>query len=135
MENETNEFSFILKPSKYGVGVFATHNIGKGARLRLWGKQIEDDKDRARVLDKKKVPEALRGYCIDRGEKLLCPNDFGFMEIGWYVNHSDNPNAYQEKYKWFFAKQDIKEGEEILIDYNSLDEPEENREDYYKKVS
>ncbi len=135
MENETNEFSFMLKPSKHGVGVFATHDIAKGTRLRLWGKQIEDDADRARVFKKEEVLEALRGYCVDRGDKLLCPNDFGFMEIGWYVNHSNSPNVYQEKYKWFYAKRDIKEGEEILIDYNFLDEPEKNKENYYKTIS
>ncbi len=132
MKNETNEFSFILKPSNHGVGVFATHDIAKGTRLRLWGEQVEDDVDRARLLDKEAVPEALKGYCVDRGGKLLCPNDFGRMEIGWYVNHSDAPNVYQKKYKWFYAKRDIKEGEEILIDYNSLNEPEENRGKYYK---
>lgn len=131
MKNETNEFSFILKPSEHGVGVFATHDITKGARLRLWGNQIEDDVDRPRILDKESVPKVLRGYCVGRGEKLLCPKDFGVMEIGWYVNHSDNPNVYQENYKWFYAKRDIKEGEELLIDYNFLDEPEENKETYY----
>ncbi len=45
------------------------------------------------------------------------------------------PNAYQKKYKWFYAKINIKEGEEILIDYNSLDEPEENKENYYKTTA
>src|SRR5262245_41588622 len=34
---ETNEFSFVLKPSKIaGVGVFATHDIPKGAILNFW---------------------------------------------------------------------------------------------------
>lgn len=135
MKNETNEFSFILKPSEHGVGVFTTHDIANDTRLRLWGNQTEDDVDRSRIFDKEAVPKAFRGYCVDRGDKLLCPNDFGLMEIGWYVNHSDIPNAYQKNYKWFYAKRDIKEGEEILIDYNSLNEPEKNKEDYYKTTS
>jgi len=135
MKNETNEFSFILKPSEHGVGVFATHDIAKGIRLRLFGNQIEDDVDRPRILSKEVVPEVLRGYCVDREDKLLCPNDFGQIEIGYYINHSDAPNTYQENYKWFYAKRDIKKGEEILIDYNFLDEPEENKEDYYKTTT
>ncbi len=97
MENETNEFSFILKPSEYGVGVFATHDIAEGVRLRLWGNQTEDNVDRARILNKEAVPTKLRGYCVDRGEKLFCPNDFGRMEIGWYVNHSDPPQCLSKK--------------------------------------
>jgi len=32
----------------------------------------------------------------------------------------------------FFAKKDVKAGEEITIDYNNLDEPENAKEDYYK---
>ena len=36
---KTTEFSFILKPSKYGVGVFATHNIAKGTYLRLFNEK------------------------------------------------------------------------------------------------
>lgn len=37
--DKTDEFSFILKPSEYGIGVFATHNIKKDTYLRLFGKE------------------------------------------------------------------------------------------------
>ena len=33
----TNEFSFVLKGTQYGVGVFAVHDIQKGSHLRLFG--------------------------------------------------------------------------------------------------
>ena len=135
MKNETNEFSFILKPSEHGIGVFATHDIAQDTYLRLWGNQIKNDIDRARILDEKTVPEALKGYCVNRGDKLLCPNDFGLMEIGWFINHSNTPNTHQKQYKFFYAKRDIHDGEEILIDYNSLDEPEENKDAFYKATS
>lgn len=134
LKGETDEFSFILKPSKVcdGVGVFATHGIASGTRLRVFGEQIEDDVDRARIFDKNALPEIFHGYCVDDGEKFLCPADFGSMPIGWHINHSEAPNAYQKNRKWYYAARDIIEGEEILIDYNSLGEPMESREDFYK---
>jgi SET domain-containing protein len=54
------------------------------------------------------------------------------MEVGWFLNHSDKPNAYHENYE-YYALRDIKEGEEITIDYNSLEESEESKEYYYRK--
>lgn len=130
--DKTDEFSFILKPSTVceGVGVFICHAVAKGTRLRLFGDQMEDDIDRPRVLGREAVPELLRGYCVDDGERLLCPHDFGSMPVGWYVNHSDEPNAFQTDRKWFRALRDIVAGEEILLDYRTLGEPKNNRESF-----
>jgi len=130
----TNEFSFILKPSKYGIGVFATHNIKKGTHLRLLG----DKKDYVRILnrnDLKNKDKTFSSYCVADGDKLICPEDFGKMEIGWFINHSKkNPNSYfsQDDYQ-YYALRDIKKSEEILIDYNKFDEPEKYKEEYYEK--
>jgi SET domain-containing protein len=133
MKNTTNEFSFVLKPSKYGVGVFAAHGIAKGTPLRLYG----DEPNMAlRSLERNKedVPESLRDYCMDRDNGILiCPRDFGRMEVGWYINHSSQPNTYRdEKYDWYAAR-DIVADEEIVIDYNLLEEPAEARDEYYKE--
>lgn len=128
--NQTNEFSFVLKPSTHGVGVFATHDISKDAHLRLFGDGEKIDL-RSQRRNKNSVPEPFRDYCMDRGETLVCPEDFGRMQLGWYLNHSSNPNAYRDKdFKWYALKH-IKAGEEILIDYNSLEEPDEAKEPYY----
>lgn len=128
--NKTSEFSFILKPSKYGVGVFAAHDISKGVHLRLFGD--EDKMGDVSVLRKKTdIPEFFREYCVDRGDEMRCPADFGCMEMGWFLNHSKDPNAYHKNYE-FYAMRDIFEGEEITINYNSLEEPEDSKESYYK---
>jgi hypothetical protein len=129
MENKTTEFSFILKAAKYGVGVFATHDIKKGTYLRLFN---EENVEVSRLRNKKDVPEVFQEYCVDRGDMLLCPSDFGHMEVGWYLNHSKDPNAYHKDYN-YYALRDIKEGEEIIIDYNTLEEPEESKKEYYSK--
>ena len=131
-KNITDEFSFVLKPSKFGVGVFAVHDIKAGTYLRLFGNENLGIDNHERFLNKKDVPKEFQIFCINRGESLWCPPDFGYMPIGWYLNHSKKPNALNKNYD-YWASRDIKAGEEILIDYNSLEEPEETKEDYYKK--
>lgn len=129
MENKTTEFSFVLKPSQHGIGIFAVHDIKAGTYLRLFGDEIEFYRSVTRK--KTDIPELFRQYCIDRGDLLDCPKDFGCMKIGWYLNHSKMPSAYHRNYQ-YYALRDIKTGEEITIDYNTLEEPEEAKEDYYK---
>lgn len=123
--DHTTEFSFILKPSKHGVGVFAAHDIAKGTPLRLYaGEDIRD-------LELESVPPPFRDYCVARpGGRLWCPPDFGRMAVGWYLNHSTKPNAAHRNYE-FFALHDIRKDEEVTIDYNSLEEPEEAKASYY----
>lgn len=131
-ESSTNEFSFVLKPAKHGIGVFSAHDIRGGTYMRLFGDFESEEKHDAAMRDKEDVPERFRSYCTDRGDKLWCPLDFGAMEIGWYLNHSNTPNAVHKNYHWYSAR-DIKTGEEITIDYNTLEEPKEAKEEFYKK--
>ena len=75
-KTKTTEFSFILKPAKHGIGVFATHNIKIKTFLRLFG----------------------------------------------------DKNNYN-----YYALRNIKIGEEIVINYNTLEEIEIVKDNYYKK--
>lgn len=131
MSGKTTEFSFFLKAAEHGVGVFAAHDIKAGTYLRLFGDEENETNDVSVIRKKEDVPEFFQQWTVDRGVILRCPKDFGCMEIGWHLNHSKTPNAYHKNYN-YFAIRDIKEGEEITIDYNSLEEPEEAKEDYYK---
>ena len=120
----TNEFSFLLKPSPIsGIGVFAAHDITKGEYLRLF---VSGSKARSASA----VPEAFKQYCVGQGDLLYGPFDFARIDVGWYVNHSFEPNAKHVDFE-YFACQDIKAGEEITVDYNTLGEPEEEKEAYY----
>jgi SET domain-containing protein len=130
MQDKTTEFSFILKPTEHGVGVFAAHDIKAGTYLRLFGNEADEGVDVSIIRKKEDVPEIFRQYCVDRGDLMRCPSDFGCMEMGWHLNHSKNPNAYHKDYQ-YFASRDILAGEEIAIDYNSLEESDEAKEDYY----
>lgn len=80
------------------------------------------------------VPEAFKKYCIYlNDEECLCPERFDRMEIRWYINHSHQPNIQKHSDKNIVTLRDIKQGEEILIDYNYLNEPEHLKEDFYKR--
>ena len=131
MKNTTNHLSFILKPSTIkdgGVGVFVLHDIAKDTYMELFSEDFKEE-----LRDEKDVPEELQGYCLNHESgKLLCPKLFSRMDIGNYLNHSENSNLRYEKGKGYFAKRDIKAGEELFGNYRELAEPEDNRDDYYK---
>ena len=131
MQASTNEFSFVLKPAEHGIGVFAVHDIKAGAYLRLFGDETELT-DRSVVRSKKDVPKFFHQFCMDREDDLIAPADFGCMPVGWHLNHSKNPNAQRDDDYDYYSSRDIKTGEEITIDYNFLEEPEDAKEDYYK---
>ena len=130
MRNETNEFSFILKPSKHGIGVFATHDIAKDTYLLLFA-QEEDIELESLARPKESVPELFRQFCVDRGNTLYCPLNFSSMPVGWHMNHSKNANARHDPSYKYYATRDIVAGEEITTNYNELGEPEEIKEPYY----
>ena len=133
MKDYTDEFSFVLKPSTIkgaGVGIFAAHGIEKGTKMAL-----NKEGGEHRVVDKKDIPEYLHYFCIDLpGGKIKAPKEFNHLWIVWYINHSDKPNVeINEEENCYYSTKDIKEGEEILVDYNAFNEPEDAKKDYYKK--
>jgi SET domain-containing protein len=129
MRTETDHQSFILKPSTIsGIGVFLLHNVAKGTHLELFREDFQEE-----LRGEKDVSEELQGFCLDHESgKLLCPKFFNRMDIGNYVNHSHDANMRYEKGKGYFAKRDIKAGEELLADYRELPEPESTWEEYYR---
>ncbi|MDB5259934.1 MAG: hypothetical protein JWN37_165 [Candidatus Nomurabacteria bacterium] len=128
---KTDKFSFILKPSTIpnaGVGVFALHDIDKDTYMELFLPDFEEE-----ILDIKDIPEELQMYCLDRqDDKLQCPKYFNRMDIGNYLNHSENANLKWEegKGKGYFASRNIKKGEELFSNYKELGEPENKRDNY-----
>ncbi len=135
-QNITNEFSFRLKPAQHGVGVFATHDIKKGTYLRLFGEEQEGGPEpfvNCRFLKKEDIPEPFLDFCVSRGRRglLICPKDFSSMEVGWFLNHSKDPNVIEKNY-YYYACRDISADEELTIDYNTLEEPGEEKDDFYK---
>lgn len=114
MKNKTDQFSFMLKPSSIeGVGVFSAHSIKKDTRLNLFP---EDSKKH--LL--KNIPGEFKKYTLQYGKYGYGPKRFDCICVGWYLNHSDTPNAYM-KDDIYYASRNIKKGEEIVIDYDIFD--------------
>jgi hypothetical protein len=113
----------VLRPSPIqGVGVFTTEPIGEGDHVRLWQ---ADDWRFVSFEDAERDPElfaARETYCVTHERGYCCPLDFHRMSIGWYMNHSDQPNVRHradENYE-YYASRNIDADEEILCDYGSL---------------
>jgi hypothetical protein len=51
---------------------------------------------------------------------VFLPANFSCMACGWYLNHSDTPNAHHDEGYKYYASRDIEEGEELTINYNYL---------------
>lgn len=124
---EWTEFSASLKPSpNQGIGVFATHDIPQGTKLF--------SNPNFRLYQLKELPEDLRKYCHFLSEEVgLGPERFDRMEIDWFINHSKVPNVAETEENYWIAVKDIKAGEELLMDYNQLNEPDHLKEWYYNK--
>lgn len=119
---------------------FATHNIAAGTLLVKKG-------HKTRIVKIKDIPDELIKYCVYiNKEECVCPERFDRMEIGWFINHSATPNIASNENVMrdfditsgtvpaysFYALTDIKAGDEIVIDYNYLNEPEDLKDDFYK---
>lgn len=131
-----SEFYFRLMPSKLGgIGVFAARDIDDGV-------QVSASRSKARILKKVDVPEAFHKYCIHKNdEEFICPPRFDCMPIGWFINHSSEPNMIFIKQPPLNMRPEIillitckkvLAGDEIFIDYNALDEPHHLKDDFYK---
>jgi hypothetical protein len=117
----TDEFSFVLRPSKLsGVGVFCTHGIAEGTRLALFPDLRPRYVSSARLERDPRLRAFCQVYGVDVGGGSVVARSFGHMHVGWYLNHSEEPNARHERFR-YYASRDIDAGEEITIDYRGLD--------------
>jgi hypothetical protein len=101
---------YIVRRSKIGLGLFATTDIPKGAKIiqyvgeRIGNDEIEKHKGKYLfTLDDK--------YTIDGKSR---------KNLARYINHSCRPNTYTEIVDgeiWVFAKRKIKTFEELTFHY------------------
>ena len=126
--NKTSELSFRLKPSKIGgIGVFALHDIDPDVFLSL-----KPNEKVGIIRERNQIPSELIDYCIANADgTYTCPPEFNHMHLVWYLNHSNQPNAELRENAYYSIRL-IKSGEELLIDYNTLGEPEDKKENFYK---
>lgn len=104
-----------------GVGVFSTTRIKKGEKLT----SLFDDEKVQWVnhdeFEKLEVSNELKeNFSIKFDEGYSMPSDFNRICVGWYLNHSDNPNLQMNSDYEYFASRDIMPGEELFINYDHL---------------
>lgn len=115
----------MIKPSAlHGVGVYAIREIPKGCReifsrstaewVSIPRKRIEELPFYSRQL--------VETYCLFDEDNYFVP-EYGFkmMDMVIFLNHSDSPNIVSvNEGEYFMTIRDIKEGEEILINYGDI---------------
>jgi SET domain len=114
---------FVLRGSSiHGVGVFTTERVPLGDVLRLWP---DDDWREVSQAEADSDPQMLAmrdTYCVQIEGGYRCPKNFLRMSVGWFTNHSFEPNVKPDFAHDgdFVALRDIAPGEEIVCDYRDL---------------
>jgi SET domain-containing protein len=112
----------------HGIGVFAIRDIPKGCRnifstgIGEWIKVPATEVDALPEHSRK----LIETYCLYDEDNYFIP-DYGFkvMDLVLYLNHSDRPNVVSiNEGEQFEALCDIAAGEELLVDYGTLVDPE-----------
>jgi SET domain-containing protein len=117
----------MIKPSPIeGIGVFALRDIPKGCR-DMFGKP--DDAGEWITVSKNEI-EALPAhaqllvgnYCLyDAANYFVPAQGFKKIDISLFLNHADEPNIISvNEGDYFETTRDIKEGEELVIDYGEI---------------
>jgi SET domain-containing protein len=117
----------MIKPSPIeGIGVFALQDIPRGCRSMF---SKANDQEQWIPIAKTEVEELpahakalIENYCLYDDENYFVP-DYGFkkMDLVNFLNHADTPNVISINDGEFFeAIRDIKQGEELVIDYGAI---------------
>jgi SET domain-containing protein len=123
---ELSEETFItLKPSPvHGIGVFALRDIPKGCKT-LFSRNV-GEWIRVPITDIDQLPDQTRNmvetYCLYDETHYYLP-DYGFkvMDLVNYLNHSSTPNVISvNDGEYFESLREIKEGEELLVNYGEI---------------
>ncbi|MDN4074040.1 SET domain-containing protein [Fictibacillus sp. CENA-BCM004] len=118
---------FEVRKSRFGRGIFATRNIKKGELIHR-APVIASPKEECKYM----IKTVLADYVFNWNDGYAIALGYGSL-----FNHSYTPNArYKLKKKElnidFYAYKDIREGEEILVNYNG--DPEDDRELWFKPI-
>lgn len=117
----------MIRPSPIeGIGVFALRDIPKGCRSMFSKANEQEQWIPITKAEVEKLPAhakaLIENYCLYDEENYFVP-DYGFkkMDLVNFLNHSDTPNVISINDGEFFeAILDIKQGEELVIDYGEI---------------
>lgn len=117
----------MIKPSPIeGIGVFALQDIPSGCRSMFSQANEQEQWIPISKTEVENLPAhakaLIENYCLYDDENYFVP-DYGFkkMDLVNFLNHSDTPNVISINDGEFFeAIKDIKQGEELVIDYGEI---------------
>jgi SET domain-containing protein len=117
----------MIKPSPIeGIGVFALQHIPQGCRSMFSKANEQEEWIPITKTEVEKLPAhtkaLIENYCLYDEENYFVP-DYGFkkMDLVNFLNHSNTPNVVSINDGEFFeAIRDIKQGEELVIDYGEI---------------
>ncbi|MFZ1307458.1 MAG: SET domain-containing protein [Ferruginibacter sp.] len=117
----------MIKPSPIeGIGVFALQDIPSGCRSMFSQANEQEQWIPISKTEVENLPAhakaLIENYCLYDDENYFVP-DYGFkkMDLVNFLNHSDSPNVISINDGEFFeAIKDIKQGEELVIDYGEI---------------
>jgi SET domain-containing protein len=111
----------------HGVGVMAIRDIPYGIfPISEIGELMFSSIKSSDIKDHPDIHPGVKKLVAD-----MCPENQGTYEfpvsglnaigVSWYINHSETPNM-GEHAGYFFTLRDIKEGEELTVDYRTYGE-------------
>ena len=114
-----------LQPSPlHGIGVFAIRDIPKGCKNIF---SVENGEWISLGFEEvEKLPAHSKNfietyYLYDSGQYFIPAHGCKIMDMANYLNHSHSPNLISVSDGLYFeATRDIRQGEELLIDYGSI---------------
>ena len=117
----------MIRPSPIeGIGVFALQDIPKGCRSMFSKANEQEQWISVTRTEVEKLPAhakaLIENYCLYDDENYFVPN-YGFkkMDLVNFLNHSDTPNVISINDGEFFeAIRNIKQGEDLFIDYGEI---------------
>lgn len=124
-----NVYCRIQASPLHGVGVFAVRNIPKGVNpFKGSGDPEIVEVPAALVFENPEIADGVKAlvrdfYATENGVIHFSDHGFNTLDISYYLNTSDNPNiAFVPEDFSVRAIRDIKEGEELTVDYAEFSE-------------
>ena len=119
------EMMITLKPSGvHGIGVFAACDIPKGDKTlfsRNTGGWILLSFAEAEKLPPQAKEHIETYYLYDQENYFIPDHGCKIMDMANYLNHSNNPNIVSvNEGEYFETLRDIKQGEELFVDYGEI---------------
>lgn len=112
-----------LKPSKYGIGVFAIRNIPKNTNPYLNCRKVRWLKFNKKEIAKlpQEISQMIEEYYGHDGEYNYIPyHGLNGNDISFFHNHSLHPNIVTiDRGQTFITIRKIKKGEELLANYKT----------------